>query len=133
MENASKALMIAGGVLLALMIITLCLYMANHIKTIKEANEQQEKTAQLQKFNQEYETYNKKIMYGSDVISVINKIADNNERYKDNLLYQIKYEGPEKETIEKTAFYKCSEIKYNEKTGRVNYMKFETHENNNSI
>ena len=39
---------------------------------------------QIVKFNQEFLTYNKSVMYGTDVISVLNKAIDNNERYAED-------------------------------------------------
>ncbi len=36
---------------------------------------------QLADFNQSFEAYNKKLMYGTEIITVLNKAADNNKRY----------------------------------------------------
>lgn len=36
----------------------------------------------LTAFNTSFEAYNKKVMYGADIISVLNKAIDNNETYK---------------------------------------------------
>ena len=79
MENASKALLIAGGILFALLIITVLLYMNQNIITIRQTEQEKIEVEQLQKFNQEYEVYNKKLMYGAEVMSLINKMKNNNE------------------------------------------------------
>lgn len=89
MENASKALMIAGGVLIALIIITMFILMFNSIANIKKDQEEQTKNNQITAFNAEFEAYNKKIMYGTDVITLINKVAENNKKYINNEEYQI--------------------------------------------
>ena len=36
---------------------------------------------QLEDFNSSLESYNKKLMYGTEIITVINKAVDNNKRY----------------------------------------------------
>ncbi len=38
-------------------------------------------TKQIADFNESFDSYNKKLMYGTDVISVLNKAADNNRTY----------------------------------------------------
>lgn len=89
MENASKALMIAGGVLIALIIITMFLMMYNNLSNIEKEQEEATKVEQVEAFNAEFEAYNKKVMYGVDVITLINKVAENNKKYKGNSEYQI--------------------------------------------
>lgn len=79
MENAAKALVIAGGVLLAIITISLFVYMTT--ATSRMAQAQDEKTAleQLVAFNSEYEAYNKRVMYGADLITVANKAINYNK------------------------------------------------------
>ena len=38
-------------------------------------------TKQIADFNESFDSYNKKLMYGTDVISVLNKAIDNNRTY----------------------------------------------------
>lgn len=78
MENASKALVMAGGILIAIMILATLAYAAGQWGLIPQTMEQNKEAQQLAKFNQEYESYNKDIMYGSDVVSVLNKAISNN-------------------------------------------------------
>lgn len=78
MENASKALVMAGGILIAIMILATLAYAAGQWGLIPQSMEQSKEAQQLAKFNQEYESYNKDIMYGSDVVSVLNKAISNN-------------------------------------------------------
>lgn len=81
MENAAKALGIAAGVILAVILMSLIAYF---FSTISEWPQQEEETAsaeQLSKFNLEYEVYEKSAMYGVDVISCLNKAISNNETY----------------------------------------------------
>lgn len=80
MENASKALIIAGGVLLAMMILALLLYVASSVTDMAEAQDRKVLTEQIEEFNKSYLAYNKKRMYGTDVITVVNKAIDHNKR-----------------------------------------------------
>lgn len=126
MENASKALKIAGSVLISLMIISLFIWVYNYLTVIQKSEEEEKNRKQLQAFNQGYEAYNKKLMYGGDVLSIIHKMEDNNFKYLNQSDYQITYEldGFDIDTIEKTSIYKCTGITYSTKTGRVKSMSF---------
>jgi len=73
MENASKALLIAGGIFLAILILSAMMYMASSITSIGEAQENKKAAEQLAAFNAQYEAYDKQLMYGTDIVTVINK------------------------------------------------------------
>ena len=55
MEKASKALLMTGGVLIALLIIALLVAMFNQAGTFYSGEEEMQKDEQLAKFNFEYE------------------------------------------------------------------------------
>ena len=78
MENASKALMMAGGILLSLMIIGLVVFAFGKINESREQSQRDADTAQALEYNKRFEQYNKKILYGSDIISAINRVEDYN-------------------------------------------------------
>ena len=80
MENASKSLVIAGGILLAMLTISLLFLLLSNINSSKMTEEEKLAAKQLQEFNQQWEAYNKKVLYGTDVISVLNKAMDNNSK-----------------------------------------------------
>lgn len=80
MENASKALLIAGGILLAILIMSALVFMFSATKNFSTSQEAKTLAKQISEFNSEYEAYNKTIMYGVDVITVINKSIDYNQR-----------------------------------------------------
>lgn len=81
MENASKALVMAGGILIAIMTISALLYAANSWGVIPKAQDTTDTVKQLTAFNQQYESYAKQAIYGLDLVSVLNKAIDNNEKY----------------------------------------------------
>lgn len=78
MENAAKALEIAGGILIATLIISLFIYMFNELSISQATQNKNAEAEALQKFNAKYDAYNKNILYGADVISVINMALSNN-------------------------------------------------------
>lgn len=78
MEDASKALLISASVLLAMLILSMVLLVFNNISSLRNAQADKTYQEQLNAFNMQFEAYNKKIMYGTDVISVVNKAIDNN-------------------------------------------------------
>ena len=79
MENASKALIIAGGVLLAIMILALLVYMGTAMTDMAESQDRKLAAQQLEEFNKSYLAYNKTRMYGTDVITVVNKAINHNK------------------------------------------------------
>lgn len=81
MENASRALEMAAGVLLGVLILSLIAYFFTNISSWPEQQDYQKKVEQTAKFNLEYEVYDKNGMYGSDVISCLTKAENNNEKY----------------------------------------------------
>lgn len=154
MENASKALLIAGGILIAVILIAILVYSFGSMNGYFNEEQIQEKAEQLTAFNQQFESYHRNLLRGSDVVSVLNKVIDHNKKYEDVENYEMKAEFEMKEPVvygsvnlkvgqvynqntineikqTKDAFddfkrriFDCTEIKYNQKTGRVNYIKF---------
>ncbi len=127
MENASKALLIAGGILIALIIISMLILMFSRIANIKKNQEEQTKIEQLSAFNAQFEAYNKKLMYGVDVITLINKVVENNKKYSSNEDYKIviTLNGSEItssnsliDNEQEKYLFKCNKMEYNE-YGRV--------------
>lgn len=80
MENASKALVMAGSVLIALMIIGALLLMVNNLSSYQETDKVNTREAQVIDFNNQYETYNRKNVRGSDLYSLLNRAVDYNRR-----------------------------------------------------
>jgi len=79
MENASKALLIAGGILIAIILLSLFLNMYNKMSSFQKTQQEQKKMEQIQAFNAEYEAFDKKVMYGTDIMTLANKAIENNK------------------------------------------------------
>lgn len=107
MDNANKALIMAGSTLIAVMLLTLFVVFIRNISAWPEAQDEMLNTEQVAAFNAEYEVYQKSAMYGVDVISCLNKAYSNNDdntestdffsgdggissRYKVNVIITIK-------------------------------------------
>lgn len=81
MENASKALTMAGGILLAIMIIGALILMFNQISDYQKSKVDSQKNSQTAQFNQDFLKYfDEKSINGTDIISLVNKVIDFNEK-----------------------------------------------------
>ncbi|MFG6318905.1 MAG: hypothetical protein K1W33_03450 [Clostridia bacterium] len=109
----------------------------------------------IQKFNYEYEFYNREGICGIDITTVINKATDNNEKCEvkkdengyyipndeDSINIDIKLINNDKtyrmEKIKEVGLegfveffgeveFKCTNIEYHEKTGKISKMTFES-------
>ena len=86
MENASKALLMAGGVLMAILVISMLVLMFSNLTNVFSEENQANREAQIVKFNMEYESYNREGVRGTEILSLLAKVHDYNE-------YQSDYEG----------------------------------------
>lgn len=80
MENATKALLIAAGMLFAIMVVTLLIMGWNSISNYFQSQNEQTKEVQLAEFNQQFENYANDDIRGSDLLSLANKAIDYNIR-----------------------------------------------------
>lgn len=83
MENASKALLMAAGVLIGLMIISLAILLFNSFGGTSATIHQNIETQQIEQFNSQFTVYNGKdnvTIY--DIISMANLATQNNKQYE---------------------------------------------------
>lgn len=88
MENASKALIMAGGILIALLIIGSLVLMFTSLQDYRNSEEQSTKDTQVAKFNDQFEPYKKDDLTLMELKSVYNKIESNNKKYPE---YEIEF------------------------------------------
>ena len=81
MENTSYALHIAVGVLIAIAILSLVIFRWKQIGSLEKAKDEIVVVKNKSDFNKEFEAYNKGLMYGTDVLSCLNKAQNNNQKY----------------------------------------------------
>ncbi len=80
MENASKALLMAGSILIALMVIGVLVLMFNNLSYYQKSSDENIKQAQIIEFNNQYETFNRPEVRGTELYSLLNKVIDYNRR-----------------------------------------------------
>lgn len=102
MENAAKALSIAGGILIALIIFASLIFTFRRMSQIPDRQNFLKEVEEMEEFNRQFEAYQKKLMYGVDVISCLNKVIDNNTKSEDYAYgrYNVKIEITIKSSIE---------------------------------
>ena len=118
MENASKALLMAGGILIAMLIIAVLVRSITTVSIFQKAKLSEEEQAQLVAFNEQYTKYLGQYVYGTEVRTLMNKY-DNDKQVK------VLPEGinPPTGVGQDTKYYKCTEIGYD--NGKVNSITFE--------
>lgn len=77
MENASKALTIAGGVLIAVMLAVLVYYVFTQWGESQKMKQEDVDTVKIEEFNKSYLSY-EKVLYGSELLGLVNKMSDYN-------------------------------------------------------
>ena len=100
MENASKALLMAGGILIALLILGALIMMFTSLQDYQNTNDAQTKNSQIAQFNNQFEPYNKdgkndkgekdekNTLTLMELKSVYNKIESNNAQHPE---YKIEH------------------------------------------
>lgn len=79
MENASKALIIAGSILVSILLISIGVFIINSISGTQSSMEDTMGTQAIETFNSVYTAYVGS-QSGSNVRSLLNKIATNNSK-----------------------------------------------------
>lgn len=87
MENTSYALYIAVGVLIAIVSMSVLLFSWRRIGIAEKSKDESTVVKNMADFNAEYLVYQKNLMYGSDVLSCLNKAQNNNQKYVYNNYY----------------------------------------------
>lgn len=111
MENASKALLMAGGVLIAIVTIAFLVKSFSTVQKFQMSQLSAEEQEQLTAFNEQYTKYVGQYVYGTEVITVINKSLNNTEY---PITVNIKFAG--EYTYKVKGKYNITTKKYDEKT-----------------
>ena len=141
MENASKALIIAGGVLIGIMILTIGVYLFQNAGKLSDSYNEKLARDQINGFNNKFLGYAKSIN-SQEMVSLINLVKENNLRNYgisekqvtlildgvniQNNSEEWKIQIMESDTAEEAGRYKCISIKYHTTEGYINYMEFKT-------
>jgi len=79
MENASKALIMAGGILIALLTIGALVFMFNNISEVEKQKNQNAEIDAVLEFNRQFEAFDMAGLRGTDILTVINKMINYNK------------------------------------------------------
>ncbi len=83
MENASKALLMAGSVLISLIVISLLVMSFTSLRGLQQTEQGLTREEQATQFNSQYEAYARSV-YGSELLSLVNKIENYNKTEAEN-------------------------------------------------
>ena len=150
MENASKALIMAASVILGIMIITFSVFIFVIFKDYNAKNTSQIEEKEDSRFNSEFFKYyenGKDVLKVTphDIVSIANFAKENNLKYslnepkensyyvtidvltKNEKIYNFEKKSQDEYTsfIEQNKIFKCSEIRVNKITKRVEHVKYE--------
>lgn len=87
MENATKALEIAAGVLMSVLVLGLLIFAYNKLSGVKQTEQDTTEQSQAVNFNKQFEVYNKNGIYGSELLSLANLVNNYNTRESDSQGY----------------------------------------------
>ena len=80
MENASLAIRMAGGVLIALLIVGVFISVMVVINGNQQQQQDEEDLRQVTLFNEPYKSYENRIINGYQLLSLVNRAIDYNQR-----------------------------------------------------
>lgn len=80
MENAAKALTIAGTILISVLVISAVVFMYRDLTSVKRQDAENQKVQEITDFNKSFESFDK-TLNGAKILSLANKIQDYNEKY----------------------------------------------------
>ena len=85
MENASEALKMGAGMIIAVLLIGLLVYLFTSISSLENSKYDKEVQQQNSEFNQRFLAFDRSSMYGTDVISAIGLAISTNKIYNQSL------------------------------------------------
>lgn len=89
MENASKALIIAGAIILSVLLIVLGMYFYNQSSATKESAGSKMSELEIQEFNSEFENYVGTGKTYNQVVSMLNSIKAKNVQNDSDVTKQV--------------------------------------------
>ena len=91
MENASKALIIAGAILLAILIISLGIMIYQQASGVVNNNAMSE--VDISSFNQKFTQYEGENVRGAQINALLDQVRNNNVTYQNDSSRQVTIEG----------------------------------------
>ena len=129
MENASKALIMAGGILIALLVLGALMLMVNNLSSYQDSQDIQTKSSQFAEFNNQFNPYIKSDISMMELKTLYNKIKNNNIVHPEwtietNIGDLVDFENIV--SIDKSRrTFRSTKVEYNNSEGRISCMEFE--------
>lgn len=134
MENATKALLIAGGVLIAILIITVMVMLFNSTGNVSRSYNDRIDTEEVTKFNANFTQYLGKYLTIHNVVSICNFAEQNGVKVLGEKNYSIEEDLDDIDTVQDTngdikrmqhAYQiKIDENYYDKETGKIKQISF---------
>lgn len=133
MENASKALIIAGAILISILLISIGILVMNSTNGVTDTMTGQMDATAIQSFNSKFEQYAGNNKRGSDVKSLISVVSSSNAANQDNPDMQVLINGVSDQAalstlqndVKSTARYNITVVR-DDITGLVHTIEFNT-------
>ena len=116
MENASKALIIAGAILISIVIITLGVMIVNNVTGLISSSSDMTQQ-EIQTFNAKFQSYEGPKVTGANVKALINAINSNNNTTDES--WQVSLTGSIKTTTAVKTGYRYTVTFTTDTTGRI--------------
>ena len=87
MENAAKALLIAGGILIAILLIALIRFAWGKYSDYQNSKYELIEIEDVAKFNEQFSNYDRSNVQGYELLTLINQVVDYNERRTTNSVW----------------------------------------------
>jgi len=129
MENASKAIIMAGGILIGVIILSVLVLVFKPIGGIYEGQGVSLSVEQLEKYNRQFNTFDKSL-YGSELLSLKNLLEDYNYRILQDA--DPKYIAENEIIVTVRLYNYTAESVYYEETGETVRTKFKKGDMNGS-
>ncbi len=91
MENASKALLFAGAILLGIMIVSLLILTLNKVSDYQASSTELANANEKAEFNEQFTQYVRDDVKGVELISLLNKVVDYNVKGIDKTIGELDY------------------------------------------
>lgn len=147
MENASQALIIAGTILIALIILSIGVYLVSNYRQVGESYEQTKEITEITKFNTNFTKFEEREDITAQEIITLKNFAKNYDKqndttttvdYPDKAIYTASKNKPKEQEEKDTEFikeytpgedgkmkyFKLEEYKDKNNDGRIDYIKF---------
>lgn len=136
MENASKALIFAGGLLISMLIVAALIFTISQVRNLKSQEQQAEQTDEVAEYNNKFNKYASENLYGVDLISLCNEVSNYNAKEsknkyysKINLVFDFRHASPsillgdESDIFIKNTVYHYTENSENDNTNLLTQYK----------